>query len=285
MRKIIFSLIVILLLTAVSPLLFAAERVVSLSPNLTEIIYNLGRGEVLVGRSSACDYPPEVKKLPVAGDYGRVFAEPLLALKPTLVVTEKTWNDSIAQNLRKFNIRHLVFSNDTLEDYLTATAELGKELKADARATEIICQTRNELKWLEAETKGIPEEKRPRVLVVIGETPVFTAGRKSFINDMIELAGGRNIAASQNQRYFACSLEWVIEQQPEILIMPGASPEKVRAFTSRAAIKDLPAVKNNRILTDIDEAALYRLGPRTLDGIRVLKQYFSGKSSAGRTQK
>lgn len=282
MQKIILSLT---LLIIASSLLSAAERVVSLSPNLTEIIFDLGRGEMLVGRSSACDYPPEVQKLPVAGDYGRIFAEPLLALKPTLVVTEKTWDDSITKALRKFNIRHLVFSNDTLEDYLAATAELGKELKADDRAAEIIRQTQNEFERLKTETGEIPAGKRPRVLVVISDAPMITAGRKSFINDMIELAGGHNIAASLDRRYFTCSPEWVIEQQPEILIMPGASPEKVRAFTGRAAIKELPAVKNNRILTDIDEAALYRLGPRTLGGIRRLKQYFSGKSSAERTRK
>lgn len=278
--------IILVLLLSAAVHLAGAERIVSLSPNLTEIIFQLGQEHLLVGRSSSCNYPPEAEKLPVAGDYGRIFTESILALEPTLVVAEKTWDDSIPSTLRRYKIRHHIFTCYALDDYLKIIAGLGELLNCRKRADEIIADTRKSLEQLLAEAQKIPREKRPRVLLIISESPIVTAGKLNFINDMIESAGGFNIAASLERRHFTpVSPEWIIREQPDILIMPGATPERVRSFTENPAFKELPAVKNGRILTQIDPDLLFRLGPRTLDGIRLLRDYFREWSSGGHIQK
>jgi iron complex transport system substrate-binding protein len=279
-KQIIFALFLIFALH-----LTGAERVVSLGPNLTEIIYHLGQEQLLVGRSSACNYPPEVKKLPVAGDYGKIFTEPLLALKPSLVVMQETWDDTVPATLRKLNIRSLVFTAHSFEEYLNITTELGKALDCVERADRIVSDTRRTIEQFRAEVREIPLEKRPRVLFIISENQIYTAGKRSFITDIIELAGGCNIAASQDRDYFTVSPEWIVREQPDILIMPGATPQRVKVFLKKPAIKELNAVKNGRILTDIDPDIVFRLGPRTLDGVRRLRDYFRASESGERIQK
>ena len=95
----------------------AAERVASLSPNLTETVVRLGAEDQLVGRSSACDYPESVRKLPVVGRFGVPALEPLLATRPTLVIAETLRNDADAERLRELGVRLEAFPAVTLDDY------------------------------------------------------------------------------------------------------------------------------------------------------------------------
>ena len=103
----------------------AAERVASLSPNLTETVVRLGAEDQLVGRSSACDYPESVRKLPVVGRFGVPALEPLLATRPTLVIAETLRNDADAERLRELGVRLEAFPAVTLDDYFRNLARLG----------------------------------------------------------------------------------------------------------------------------------------------------------------
>ncbi len=264
------------------PLLFltllvsqAQERIVSLSPNLTEIIYKLGQEKSLVGRSSACNYPPEASKLKIAGSFGKLYLEPLAALNPTLVISEKTWDNTIPDTLKKFGIRYQIFDSNSLEDYLKIVTELGKLLNCPDKAAELVNNTRAELDNIRRTAHAVPLEQRPKVLVVISDAPIFTVGKNSYITEMIETAGGRNVAAAVDKGYFDCSLEWLTQANPDILIMPLEGHVKLQNIKENPAWQGLNAVKNNHILTDIESDQLYRLGPRTLDGIRKLQEYFS----------
>ncbi len=258
----------------------AQERIVSLSPNLTEIIYKLGQEKSLVGRSSACNYPPEASKLKVAGSFGKLYLEPLAALNPTLVISEKTWDDTIPDTLKKFGIRYQIFDSNSIDDYLKIVIELGKILNCSGKADELVKSTRAELDTIRKATQAVPLEQRPKVLVVISDSPIFTVGKNSYITEMIEIAGGRNVAASVDKSYFDCSLEWLTRENPDILIMPLEGHVKIQNIKANPAWQGLNAVKNNHILTDIESDQLYRLGPRTLDGIRKLQEYFSSYQQA-----
>ena len=251
-----------------------AERVVSLSPNLTEIIVRLGAEEQLVGRSEFCDYPESVKTIPVVGRFGVPSLEPLLAVRPTLVVTEALRDPAAEERLRELGIRCELFPSRSFDDYFSHLERLGKLLGKESEARREIARGNAPVaRWRQANL-AVPPEKRPRVLVIIGVSPVVTAGKQSFLTRMIELAGGRNCAAEVDRNYFNCSFEQIQLWQPEVILAPGLPSELLRTLENSPGWSSLPAVQNRRILTGMDADLLYRLGPRSFDGIESLRQEF-----------
>jgi len=101
---------------------------------------------------------------------------------------------------------------------------------------------------------------------------VITAGKQSFLTSVIELAGGRNPAADVDRSYFRCSFEKIVLWQPDVILAPGLPPERLRRLEKAPGWSGLPAVKNGRVITDFDSDLLYRLGPRSFDGIAKLRE-------------
>lgn len=249
----------------------AAERVVSLSPNLTETIVRLGAEEQLAGRSEFCDYPESVKKVPVAGRFGVPALEPLLAVRPTLVVSETLRDRNAAERLRELGIRCEEFPARSFEDYFTNLERLGKLLEKEEESRREIEHGRALIARWEAANSAVPAAKRPAVLVVIGTSPVITAGKQSFLTRLLELAGGRNPAAGVDRNYFSCSFEQILLWRPEVILAPGLPAEQFRELEKTPGWSSLPAVKNKRVITGFDADLLYRLGPRSFDGVEKLR--------------
>ena len=103
-------------------------KIVSLSPNLTELIFHLGKGDCIVGRSSACDYPEEVKKIPVAGKFGAPSMEVVARLRPDYVVSSGIKDEGVRKNIEGLGIKVLLLPNETIDEYYLAVSELGKIL-------------------------------------------------------------------------------------------------------------------------------------------------------------
>ena len=248
----------------------AAEtlRVVSLSPNLTEMIASLGAEKMLVGRSSACDRPESVKSLPAVGTLGAPSMEPLIAAKPDLVVAE-----SLRQEIpASFGLRVELFPAANFDDYFRNLERLGALLGRKEKAAKEVARARRRLEaWREADA-GLPDRRRPKVLVVIGDSPVITAGKRSFLTAMIELAGGRNAAAGEDRDYFSCSPEEIALWNPDVILAPGLPEEKLRELERSPAWSGLSAVKRGNVITGLDPDLLYRLGPRSLDGVEALRE-------------
>jgi len=247
-------------------------RIVSLSPNLTEMIASLGAEKMLVGRTSACDRPESVKSLPAVGTFDTPSMEALLAVRPTLVVAEALRNPADAEALRSFGIRVELFPAANFDDCFRNLERLGALLGRKAKAEKMVTRARRQFEaWREADA-GLPDRRRPKVLVAIGVAPVITAGKPSFLTSMIELAGGRNVAAGEDHNYFNCSLEQVALWNPDVIFAPGLPAEKLRELEQSPAWSGLSAVKRGNVITDFDPDLLYRLGPRSLDGIEALRE-------------
>ena len=247
-------------------------RVVSLSPNLTEMIALLGAEKMLVGRTSACDRPESVKSLPVVGIFGAPSMEALVAVRPALVVAEVLRNPADAEALRAFGIRVELFPAANFEDYFRNLERLGALLGRKEKAEKLIARARRKLTaWREADA-GLPDRRRPKVLVAIDTAPVITAGGLSFLTSMIELAGGRNVAAGEDRGYFNCSLEQIALWNPDVILAPGLPAEKLRELEQSPAWSGLAAVKRGNVVTDFNPDWLYRLGPRNLDGVEALRE-------------
>ncbi len=266
MKKLFLAL---LLVTALIPLSAEELRVVSLAPALTELICRLGKEKALVGRTSACNYPLSIRKVPVAGEFGRPNPETVVALKPTHVFANALANPAAAETLRSAGIKVILKQCRNLEEYGEWVTLAGKELKCEAEAQKENGRIKKELAELKRERRS---GSGKTVLCLIWDNPPTAAGQGSLPDTVIRLAGQRNIAGGIRQDYFNPSFEWLLKNQPEILLLPGFSKEQAENLKKSLPWTKLKAVRGNRIIYDIDPDLLLRPGPRLTQGIRLLAE-------------
>jgi len=246
-------------------------KIVSLSPCLTEIIFKLGKGNALVGRSSACDYPEEVMGISIAGRLGHPFMETLLLLKPDIVVTASLVDTSVQKSVQEYGMKFQLLPTESIDDYFNAVEHIGTALECEEQAAAEIARVRDGLTQFLSELNALPEADRPLVYLEVWNRPRMTVGKKSFINDCITYAGGKNIAGTMDKEYFACSEEWVISSNPQIIIAPSMGKGCAGEIRDRKSWGNVSAVRNNRIYVALDSNLIFRLGPRVLEGIELLK--------------
>jgi len=247
-------------------------RIVSLSPNLTELIFFLGEQKHLVGRSSACDYPPDAKKMKSVGGFGKPSLEQLLSLKPDLVVASALADPGLKTSIEQLGIKFYLMPGKSIDDYYKTVAAIGEILNCREKADKEINRVRNGVAHFAKMNKKTGLESLPKVYMEVWDRPYMTVGNKSFINEMLEYAGGKNIAALQNSDYFNCSVEWIISSKPDIIICPAMKDGHEVDVKKRKGWQKIPAVKNNRIYVNLNNDLIYRLGPRILEGISLLRK-------------
>lgn len=248
-------------------------RVVSLSPNMTETIFALGMEKCLVGRSDACDYPEAAKKIPIAGRFGIPNIERVIALKPDYIVSSAFQDKAMVDHLKQFGIKVLFLPGDSFKDYFRNLKVLGGILNCPEKAEKLCRSYQAELEKFKREAAKIPEKNQPKVLFVIWDLPLMTVGGKSFITDMIGFAGGKSITGSYSKAYFNCSLEWVLAHPPDVLVLCKIPERRAEELVKRPGWENLEAVKNKRFYS-VDTDLVCRMGPRSIEGIRVLRKIF-----------
>jgi len=241
-------------------------RVASLAPSLTEIICAIGASDCLVGRSSACHYPADVmKRVPVAGDFGIPILEALAKCAPDLVVTVDMEDQNSVQAIEHLGIRHESIPCRSLDDIPRAIRTIGKLLHREDSAEKLAGEFAGTLANLRQHQPTV----RRRVFIEIWGDPLMTAGRKSFLNDLITLAGGDNIAGDVARDFFQIATESVLARDPEVVIL--LEPGKID-LSKRSGWEQMSAVKSNRICRDLDRDLLEIPGPRVLQAVEVLQR-------------
>ncbi len=235
-------------------------RVVSLSPAMTELVFALGKGDTLVGRSEACDYPPEVRELPTAGAFGNPQLESLLRLKTQVMLTNALINPGVIKPLTKAGVQVLFLPCDSLEEYRVCVENVGRQLDANEEAAKETARIDELLAHPSAAT-GV------RLLWVVWDSPLMVAGGGSFPDEVIRLAGGINVAGEIDQPYFRCSFDWLL-RQPIDAIVWTAKPRN--DLTEHRFWGKLFAVQQQRVWMNLNADALQRPGPRLFDGIAEL---------------
>ena len=250
------------------------QRLVSLAPSITEILYFLELGDRVVGVTSFCNYPPEVKKKPRIGTYWEFNLEAILALKPDLVLAmaHQGEGESSRNVLRHWKIPYYVGHADTLPQLFSLIEDIARLTGTEDVARRKLPALEARAQRVEARVQGLP---RPRVLMEIDQEPLITVGRSSIQGDLIQRAGGENIANDIDQRYPVFSLEKVLMAQPQVILFTGMA----EATTLPARKKYwcrwdmLDAVKAGRLLW-IDPDLVDRPGPRLVDGLELLANFF-----------
>ncbi len=254
------------------------QRVVSLSPAVTEIIYALGAQDLLVGRTDFCVYPPEAESIPSIGGISNLNIEKILSLNPDLVISGSMVGKKVTDQMDVMGTPMVCVIEkpkfDALYDNITAIGRLvGKEHEADSLNEVLSCELKalSEAKTINTrqplETQNL-KLKTPTCYYVVGFGPAgnFTAGGNTFINDIIRMAGGRNIA--EGVEGWSYSLEALVGADPDYIIVRR---EDSAAFCSTKPYNTLSAVKQGRVI-GIESGTMDLQVPRNIDCILYLRQ-------------
>jgi iron complex transport system substrate-binding protein len=248
------------------------SRIVSMAPNLTEILFALGLGEKVVGVTQDSDYPPAALTKPKVGTFWQPSIEAVIATKPDLIVALAFEQQrELAYRLRRIGYDCLGIEVERIDDLFNAITAIGDATVTDRQAWELSAGIKAAIHRLQTATAGLP---KVRVLWVVQREPLRVAGRDTFINEMIELAGGENAIGPTLHVYPPIGAEQVIAAHPEVIIEPamvhGALDEQRRqAILYWHRFANVPAVTNERICV-LDGDVVSRLGPRLHAGIEVI---------------
>ena len=192
-------------------------RIVSLAPNITEILYALQLGHRIVGITTFSDYPKEAVEKPKVGSYVHLNIEKIVALRPDLIIGTYGGNPkATVLRLEQLGFPVYVSRTKTIEDMLGMIAEIGTITNTRERADALVSQLRKRIKTVADRVQHVP---RPLVFIELNAEPLMTAGGASFHNEVIALAGGRNLAADSLTRYPQYSLEDVIKKGPDVILI------------------------------------------------------------------
>jgi iron complex transport system substrate-binding protein len=245
------------------------KRIISLAPNLTEILFVLGLDKEVVGVSLHCNFPEAAKHKPRVGTYISLDFEKILSLRPDLILATGAGNTlEMVERLEKLGFPTYVIFPKNFDGILTSIRHVGQILGREKEAQEIISNMQARRQRVIELTRGLP---RPRVFLQIGEAPIVTVGKGSFADDLIHLAGGENVAAGDGKMYPRLGLEEILRRAPEVIIISSMNPKGSydKVIQEWARWKTIPAVQNGRIHL-IDSDLIDRPSPRIIDGLEEM---------------
>ena len=248
----------------------SVNRVVSLAPNLTEIVHAAGAGSTLVALTKSGDYPPSVDSLPHVSALPVDF-EAVAAQKPDLVLaTDQINAPNDIETFEALGIPVYFFSFDSLDDIVESIRTTGHLLGTEAAAEDSAAALHQKIEALRARTGSLPNDQRPRVLVLVGDDTLYSFGQGSYVHTLVDLAGGRSITADIANQAPTLSEEYVLTQRPDVIVgLWGSDYDPARLLDLHPTWDVVPALQNNRVYS-VPTALIARPAPRVLKGTRQL---------------
>ena len=247
-------------------------RIVSLVPSATEILFALGVDDRLVGVTRFCDYPDAARRKPGVGDMLAPNLETIAALKPDLVIaTDEGNREETFAHLKRLRIPIFLVHAQRVADAAAVIDRLG-ELTGRQEAARTLVQTMEAR--IAALRRAVAPYRRPRVLYAVWPEPLIVPGRRAIVTELIDLAGGDSITATDGDDYPRFSLEAAVARNPEVIVIathgagtPPGAKEKFERFAS------LAAVRNGRVYA-VNGDLMHRYTPRLVDGLELLARAF-----------
>lgn len=255
-----------------SPLPNNPNRIVSLAPSLTEILFALGLDDKTVGVTLDSDYPSAAQEKTKVGTFWQPDTEAVIAAKPDLVVTLQIEQQKrIADSLNRLGYQVLALKIEKIEELFTAAQKIGIATGSEQRADELIEQMKGQLNYLKSKYSST---NKPKVLWVVQTEPLRVAGRNTFINEFMELLGGENAIGPTIQQYPPIGTEELLACNAEVIIQTSMGKTDIGRQQQQAEIfwgkwASLPAVKDNKIYV-VDSDTVLRLGPRLPQGVEMV---------------
>ncbi len=276
MKKSFYLLIVFLFFLSL-PFNSEAEdlRIISLAPNTTEILFALGLENNIVGVDTFSNYPAEAKKIKKVGSFSRPNVEKILYLKPDLVFTTGLEQTPAVARLKRFGFRVITVDPVNTEELLKEILKVGKLTDRKEEAEALVNSMQDEISRIKNAISIIPQGLRPKVYLEIWHSPLMTCGKGSYLDELISLAGGTNIAQDAPRQFSRFSEELIIKRSPDIIILcymqEGKALDKI---SGRYGWRNINAVKAGRVYNDINPDILLRPGPRVIEALKSLEKHF-----------
>lgn len=237
------------------------ERAVSLAPNLTEIVFAVGAGDKLVGRTSYDNFPPEAQKIQTVGDTLNPNIENIIALKPQVVlVSTASQIETFTSQLESQNIAVFVTNPNRLDDIYKSIFQIGEIFGKTEKAREVVGDLKKRVADVEAKI-----DKYEKVFLQISKEPLFTIGKDSFLTDLIDRAGGVSVTANVATAYPNLSKETALVLNPDVIILSDSQDN----LEPNDVFKNSPAVRNGKVFK-INADIISRPSPRIVDALEQI---------------
>jgi len=252
------------------------ERIISLAPSNTEILFALGLGDRVVGVSGFSDYPPEaLEKENVGGPEGQyINVEKIVALQPDFILAEEINGRDVIDTLEGLGLTVFGIKSTDLDDILHDIRTVGYITDKEAEAEALTNEMQSRIDAVTDETAGLSPEEKPRTFQICWHDPIWTAGNGTWIQDMIGKAGGTNIFADI-EGYQAVDIEAVIARDPEVIIvtaMGGTASGTWEWVNTEPRLAGVPARQNGRVYF-AESNWVERPGPRIVLGLEQVAKY------------
>lgn len=247
------------------------QRIISLSPSNTEMVYALGLQDKLVGVTSYDNYPPDAKNKPIVSDYSTVDLEKIVNAKPDLVLADSIQEKDTIPALEKLGITVYTMTPNNINGILNEIKVLGRITGKTTESDNLVSNLTSRIQAVADKTAKLTDSEKPRVLFVTWYDPIWTAGSDTMIQYLIDEAGGVNIAADLNG-YTTISLESAIQRNPQVIVVMssmGTQNTSLDYIKSNDQFKSTDAVKNGQVY-EIDADIFGRTTPRIVDGLETL---------------
>jgi iron complex transport system substrate-binding protein len=253
------------------------KRIVSMAPNVTEMLFAIGLDNDIVGVTDYCNYPESAKSKTKIGGYYNPNVEVILSLTPDLIIaTPDGYSKERIDKLDQTGIPIFIVNPQNINDVLVSMTLLGKVTGKEEFANRVVENMRSRIKVIKDKVSPIPEQKRPKVFYAIGEDPLVTVGPNNVVNDLLTIAGGINVALDAPNSWPVYSVEAVIMKNPDVILTAPStmtSSDKNIQIAKWSKYRTVSAVINSKIYA-IDPDIMLRSGPRVVDGLEKLYSLF-----------
>ena len=254
-------------------------RIVSCAPSITEILFAIGASNKVIGVDQFSNYPPEVielvnqGKIAVIGGFSDLDIEKIIELSPDLIILTRGVQDRYVPKLEELGFTVLVITEESYSHVLSSILMIGRATGNYKEAAKLVSNIAQEVNKIRKTVSNLP---KPKVLVIVWPEPIFVAGSRTWLNELISFAGGVNVFNNTKTPYPMVSVEEILTREPEVLIVTMTelfnSTEDFIKWVKDKNLDTLPAIKNGRFYTvmDVYNDVLVRPGPRVVDALKLL---------------
>jgi iron complex transport system substrate-binding protein len=251
------------------------QRIVSLAPSNTEILFALGLGDKVVGVTEYCNYPEEAKAKPKVGGFSTVDIERVVHLEPDLILATHIHSQTVIPALEELGLTVLALTPASLDELMSSITLVGKITGQDKIASNLVDDLGKRVEAVANKTQDLTLNQRPRVLYLTWHDPLWTRGKDTLVDDIISKAGGQNIAYDLSGDK-TIDLETVLHRDPQVIIasvnMGTGEDLPWQYVRTEPRLKNTEALLNNRVYK-IDGDLIHRPGPRLVEALEQVAQF------------
>ncbi len=250
------------------------ERIISMAPSNTEMLFALGLADKIVGTTNYCNYPPEAADKETVGGFSTPDLEKILDLDPDLVFAGGMHEEEVVPELERRGLKVLIIAPETINDVLEVISLIGKATGAEDTASQLVNDIENRINVISNKVASFTDEDKPSVLYVTWHEPLYTLGQGTITHELIELAGGINLFADIED-HDQTNLEEVLDRNPEVILASTGHGDALDAplewANTEERLRETDARKNDRVY-QVNADIVTRPGPRIVEGLEQIAE-------------